>query len=85
MCVCVCVCVCMTYFIFFSHQICSLQYSITGDAILVASGSAKVNTHAHVHTHSPFVQGFFFFRPKFWIVMDIPRWNAQRAGSILLT
>ena len=27
-----------------SHRICTLQYSITGDAILVASGSAQVGT-----------------------------------------
>ena len=29
-------------FVFSSHQICSLQYSTTGDSILVASGSAQV-------------------------------------------
>ena len=34
-------------FLFFlcSHQICSLQYSTTGDSILVASGSAQVCIH----------------------------------------
>ena len=29
-------------FLLYSHQICSLQYSTTGDSILVASGSAQV-------------------------------------------
>ena len=30
-------------FCFHSHQICSLQYSITGDSILVAAGNAQVD------------------------------------------
>ncbi|MCG8622655.1 MAG: hypothetical protein MJE68_11755, partial [Proteobacteria bacterium] len=35
-----------------SHQICSLQYSTTGDSILVASGSAQVCTLDIIHDNA---------------------------------